>query len=282
MKIISLIDNTSVNKKLETSHAISFYAEVFDKKIIFDTGDSSAVISNAKKLGVPVKGLTDIIISHNHLAHTGGAEAFLKQSPKARLYMKANCVDDFYIKTTLVKKNISLPKGFFKKFAKRMILFNNFTEISDRIYLCSNEKNDEEVLNLDKSYLRKSNDEFVPDDFNHECFAVIFPKERKQDGLVIITGCAHQGISNFVNTVKYRWYDIPILGVIGGFHLMKNTPSTLNCSEKHVKLLAEKLNSSAVKRFYTCHCTGTRAFDILADTLQSKITYFSCGEEIRF
>ena len=34
MKIISLIDNTSVNKKLETYHAISFYAEVFDKNYI--------------------------------------------------------------------------------------------------------------------------------------------------------------------------------------------------------------------------------------------------------
>ena len=282
MKIISLMESTAIDKKLETSHGIAFYIELFDRKILFDTGDSTAVVDNAKKLGVPVREITDIILSHNHHAHTGGAEAFLKLSPKARLFMKDSAKGEYFLKSGLMKKPISLPESFFRKQAKRMILFNKFSEVSENFYLSSVEDFDQKLSNLDKSYLKKVGEEAVPDDFDGECFAVIFPKEKKQDGLVIVTACAHLGINNIITTVQRRWFDIPILGVVGGFHLMKNTPITLNCSENYVNQLARELKNSSVKRFYTCHCTGTKGFDLLADTLGKRITYFSCGEEIRF
>ena len=32
--------------------------------------------------------------------------------------------------------------------------------------------------------------------------------------------------------------------------------------------------------FYTCHCTGTKAYDYLSSKLRN-IKYFSCGEELR-
>lgn len=282
MKVISLMESTAIDKKLAVSHGISFYIELFDRKIIFDTGDSPSVISNAKKLGVPVREITDIVLSHNHLAHTGGADAFLKLSPRARLFMKADARGEFFVKGGLMKKNISLPETFFKKHAKRMILINNFTQVSDRFFLASNEEFDERLANIDKTYIKKHGEDFFADDFKHECFAVAFPKKRKEDGLVIFVGCSHIGINNIIRTVEKRWFDIPILGVIGGFHLMKSTPTTLNCSESYVRNLARELKNSSVKRFYTCHCTGTKAYDLLADTLMKRIAYFSCGEQVQF
>ena len=52
MKIITLLENNSSKKELKSSHGLSLYIEVGNKKILFDIGSNNNYKKNAKILGI--------------------------------------------------------------------------------------------------------------------------------------------------------------------------------------------------------------------------------------
>jgi 7,8-dihydropterin-6-yl-methyl-4-(beta-D-ribofuranosyl)aminobenzene 5'-phosphate synthase len=72
-----------------------------------------------------------------------------------------------------------------------------------------------------------------------------------QKGLVIITGCSHQGIVNILEQTK-KMLDKPIYLVFGGFHL-GNTP------DGSLREIIQSFNELGVKKCGATHCTGERA-----------------------
>ena len=51
---------------------MSFCIEDGYRKILFDCGYSDAFIKNAYQLGIDLSDVTDIVLSHGHVDHTGG------------------------------------------------------------------------------------------------------------------------------------------------------------------------------------------------------------------
>jgi 7,8-dihydropterin-6-yl-methyl-4-(beta-D-ribofuranosyl)aminobenzene 5'-phosphate synthase len=69
-------------------------------------------------------------------------------------------------------------------------------------------------------------------------------------GLVIVTGCSHQGIVNILRRAK-EIRDRPIYLVFGGFHLM-------NKSEAEVRDIIAAFKELKVEKCGATHCTGDR------------------------
>ena len=91
MKAIIVYDNTAYIKELKASWGFSCLIEAYNKKILFDTGGSEAILQyNMRKLNIDVKEFTDIFISHNHSDHTGGLPAILKENSHAKLWIPAS------------------------------------------------------------------------------------------------------------------------------------------------------------------------------------------------
>jgi 7,8-dihydropterin-6-yl-methyl-4-(beta-D-ribofuranosyl)aminobenzene 5'-phosphate synthase len=74
---------------------------------------------------------------------------------------------------------------------------------------------------------------------------------RFQEGLVIITGCAHPGIVDVVKKAQQRLQDDVYL-VMGGFHL----PGT---SDSRIREIVGALMGMGVKNLAPSHCTGEKA-----------------------
>ena len=55
MKITTLIENLVYKSELLAEHGLAFLIETENKKILFDTGQSSAFLQNAKILGFDKK-----------------------------------------------------------------------------------------------------------------------------------------------------------------------------------------------------------------------------------
>lgn len=282
MKLISLIDNTAVDEKLYSENGMSFYLELDGKNYVIDTGLTGKAAENARRMGIPVNELDAVVLTHNHAEHIGGIDSFMKHNSGTDIYIRSGAQTEFYRKTGIFKEAVGAGKVFFKKYAKNLTLFNSFSEVAEGFYLASCEVFDEKNINPDKSCFSLDGKKQRPYDMSDECFAVIFPKKHKADGLVIVGGCFHCGVQNMLETVKECWYGIPVLAIVGGFHFMGATPKTLGCSAEYVAAQARALKLSNADKIYACHCTGFKGFDIMDEILGDRLMYIGGGEEIDF
>lgn len=284
MKIICLIENTAVNDKLFYEEGLSLFVEYGGKNYLIDTGLTGKAVENAKRMRLPIDEISAVFLTHNHLAHTGGIDAVMRLNPNAEIYLRAGAKQEVFKKSGLFKSAVGQGKGFFRRYADNLILFNSFSEVCEGFYLASCEDFDEKGENPDKSYYVISEEDKKPEpyDFSDESFAVIFPKKRKADGLILIGGCFHCGASNMLDTVEKRWGGIPILAVIGGFHFAGNSSKVLGCSPEYVTQQSRALKLSGAEKIYACHCTGFRGFDIMDEILGDRIMYLGGGEALEF
>ena len=93
------------------------------------------------------------------------------------------------------------------------------------------------------------------DSFAHEmCLALTL-----EDGLLLMTGCAHNGIVNMITTAE-RLLGKPVIGVIGGTHLK-------GFDEERTERTINWLNAKPELRMLAvCHCTGDKALRRFAES----------------
>jgi 7,8-dihydropterin-6-yl-methyl-4-(beta-D-ribofuranosyl)aminobenzene 5'-phosphate synthase len=280
MKITTLIENTKDEKteSVKAEHGISLFLEFDSHKVLFDMGLSSLFYENAKHLNLPLEEVEFAVVSHGHLDHGGGLKTFLEANSKAPIYVKEEAFNGYYRKIAgFIKKYIGLDKALISTFKQRFVFVKGFTEIGDGIFIITDilENHSKPVGN--KQLLSQKNGSYVPDEFKHELILVI----REQDGLVVFTGCSHNGILNMVETVEKRFKGKRIKTVFGGFHMMN--PATKKMTETHEevikigRVLSEKTH---LKKVFTGHCTGKKAYDILKSQIGEKLGYFSTGSII--
>lgn len=282
MKIICLIENTAVNEKLFAEDGMSLFVEYQGKNYLIDTGLTGKAVDNAKRMRLPIDNIDAVVITHNHFAHIGGIDAVMRLNRDAKIYLRAGAHTEFFKRSGLFKSAAGMGSSFFKKYDDNLVLFNNFSEVTEGFYLASCEEFEQKHENPDNSYIYIEKKKAMPYDYSDESFAVIFPKKRKADGLVLIGGCFHCGAVNMLETVQNRWHDIPILAVIGGFHFSSGNPKLLGCSADYVTAQARGLKLSGAERIYACHCTGFKGFDLMDETLGDRLMYIGGGEQIDF
>ena len=86
--ITIVYDNNEFDKKLKTAWGFSCLVELEDKNILFDTGgDSPTLLGNMEKLGIDLKKVDIIVLSHIHGDHTGGLTGVLEINPDVTVYI---------------------------------------------------------------------------------------------------------------------------------------------------------------------------------------------------
>ena len=185
MKIISLVENTSVNYDIEAEHGLSLYIESKNHKILFDMGQTDLFFKNAKRLGVDLSQVDIAILSHGHYDHGGGLEEFLKINKKAYVYVSQYAFDTYYNGT---EKYIGL--NLMLKENERIILTNGKVEVDEGItlYHCNDRVKRYDLGSFGLNV--KRNQEYFPDDFRHEQYMLI-EENGKQ---ILFSGCSHKGI----------------------------------------------------------------------------------------
>lgn len=96
MKIVNLMENTPGVDGCLYEHGLSFYIETGHHKLLMDTGASEAILVNARKLGIDLKAIDTVVLSHGHYDHSGGILAFVRENPHARIYMRRSAAMDYY------------------------------------------------------------------------------------------------------------------------------------------------------------------------------------------
>lgn len=262
MKIAVLMENTSKNPELVAEHGLSLWIETNSHTILFDSGQTDAFIENAEKMGLDLKKVDIMILSHGHYDHGGGLKRFLEMNSKAKIYMSQYAFLPCYHGE---ERYIGLDTGL--KENGRLIETQDELKIDEGLclYSCNQEKVTEPIESFGLTV--KIQGKFQADDFRHEQYLLIQEGDKK----VLISGCSHKGIINIVH-----WFKPDFL--VGGFHFMKLDPEKEEDREK--LLYASDVLLQYKTMYYTGHCTGLEQFKLMKEKMGDRLDDLSVGKVI--
>jgi len=261
-----LSDNrSSDNQRFTTEHGLSILLEIGNQSFLLDTGASNLLLRNAQILGKDISKIDYVFLSHGHVDHTGGLSSVLTISPNAQVLVSPYAVNRrfFSKRNTLHSITNQWPLETMKG---RTTWVDNYRQLEEGIYLIAQIPNVHPTpLGNSNLYVEETDNQLVPDDFRHEIALYVH-------GL-LFTGCAHNGLENILAACPW-----PVHTVIGGFHLLDSQSEKSYEQPAQLRQLAQRLALSYPSTtFYTSHCTGNIAFEILKEVLGDHIQHFSCG-----
>ena len=271
MRIWNLIEDTSGENGCRFEHGLSFYLETEEHKVLVDTGATGLFLVNAKLLGVDLKQVDTVILSHGHYDHSGGILAFANMNPNAKIYVRENVFENYcrikgdgYKYIGVDKEIANLPQVIRVKgdFGIDSELFL-FTDVSGRKYWPKG--------NLSLKVNREG--DILQDDFTHEQYLRV----KCEGKAVLLSGCAHNGILNILDRyVEMNGHEPD--AVFSGFHMMKHDGYTEEDREIF-RDTAQELTKYKT-RFFTGHCTGAEPFQMMKEIMGDQIVYIHSGEYV--
>ena len=257
MKLTVLVDNnTLIDRYFYAEPALSFFIEVDNKKILFDTGYSDIVIRNAEKMNIELADTDIIALSHGHNDHTWGLNHIIQHYTE-RILEKQK------VKKTLL---VAHPLTFFPKTYNDSIVIGN-TLSTDVLSDFFDLRLSREPVQLTENLMflgeiERENDfeaespigqifenGIKKDDYLLDDSALVYKSSK---GLVIITGCSHAGICNIIEKARKVYGDNRVISVIGGFHLLNPSYLQLQGTLKYMSYLKPE-------SVYACHCTDLKS-----------------------
>ena len=270
MKIIDLVEDTKDGVCLN-EHGLSFYVETEKHKLLVDSGASDMFLSNAKTLGIDLTRVDTCILSHGHYDHAGGLMAFARIAPNAKIYLKSSAGGEHYHVYPDHEKYIGIDKRIME--LPQTVKADNDLQIDDELFLFSGFKEKRAPSWSNRDLKRKVGNDFIQDDFAHEqCLVITWGNRR-----VLMSGCAHNGILTVMDRYFELFGEYPDI-VISGFHMMKKEDYTAEEAEYIRRTARELMETKAL--FYTGHCTGRAAFEIMKEVMGEQLRAFHSGSEL--
>lgn len=271
MKIITLVENTPGKTGCECEHGLSIYIETMKHKILLDTGASDLFLKNAKILDVDLTKVDMMVLSHGHYDHAGGLMEFVNINPSATIYMRPTAVKAYYSMKASGAKYIGMDERIF---SLPQIKYTNEREIlGEQVALFSDVSGRRFWPRGNKTLKVLENQEYRQDDFDHEQSLVI----RENEKSVLISGCAHNGILNILDKYHEIYGSYPDM-VITGFHMKSESLSEED--KEVIRHTAQELSLLKDTVFYSGHCTGEEAYNIMKQIMGEKLQALHSGEQI--
>lgn len=251
MKISVVVDNAvpiKVRMPFLAEHGFSLLLEHENRRVLFDTGASSAVVSNLGLLGIHPSTVDMIVVSHGHYDHTGGLYSVLQHAGKKMPVYAHPLIFRPRYSTGERRHFVGIPHtreqltelGADWRFSDGPLELLPGLWVSGEIPRESGfESVDSKLVVFDAEGCDCQDD--LPDDLS------LFYSGPK--GLVVIGGCTHSGLVNTVRRGLKLTGASRLAGWVGGTHL---GPAS---AEQQDKTIGE-LESLAPDFIAANHCTG--------------------------
>lgn len=237
MIIKLVVLHKELEKFKEEESGFCIFIEAFNKKILFDTSFSEAIIKNSKKLGIDLLDVDYVVLSHGHWDHTNGLK-FLEKT-KGMIIAHPDCFEKKYYGNSYIGAPFS-KKEFEKKFK---VVFSKEPYFIDENIVFLGQIPRRIEFECKEPVGKRRGGDFVLDD------SALVIKLNK--GLVIISGCSHAGICNIIEYAKEVCNENKIYAVLGGFHLF---------DKEIVDKTIEFIKNQDIGQIYPAHCLSDYAF----------------------
>ena len=235
MEIKVLFDKINLDERFSTGWGFSV---LVDDCILFDTGENpSLLLNNMETMNVDISSLTAVVISHDHWDHTRGLWKILS----SREGLKVFACPGF---STGFKDKVATLKG-------ELIELDKVTEIAKGIYSTGE----------------------IPGDYKGQYMPEQALVVRSDNGISVITGCAHPGIIKILGKVREAFSSEDIYLVFGGFHLIGGDKRTIS-------IIVDEFKKLGVKKAGPCHCSGDKAESIFRDKYKDNFVQVKVGKVV--
>lgn len=268
MRIVNLVEDTQGAKNCIREHGLSFYIETPKHKLLLDAGASDKILYNAENLGVDLSQVDTLVLSHGHYDHSGGILAVAEQNPGIQIYMQHSAGNDFYHG----ERYIGIDKAILE--LPQTVLLDGAHRIDEELTIFSNIKGRRLWPKGNLVLKCLVGDVLLQDQFEHEQCLVIEAEGKH----ILLSGCAHNGILNILDSFRKLYQCEPDV-VISGFHMMQKD----GYSDEEVQNIRETAKELQKMQtvFYTGHCTGVDAFEIMKEIMKEQLQYVHCGDIIK-
>lgn len=214
LKFTILYDNYLYEQGTKPDWGFSCLIEGTEKVILFDTGTQPDILlHNVDHLGVDLKKVEQIVLSHDHHDHIGGLPKVLDINHDVSVYMPVSFAYE-------IVRSVENKKA-------------KVVSVDEPIEICPN------VYSTGEMGVRIKEQSLII---------------NTKKGLIIVTGCSHQGIVNILKRAK-KLFDRPIYLVFGGFHLG-------GMADEKVEAIIQDFKEIGVEKCGATHCTGDRPIEL--------------------
>jgi 7,8-dihydropterin-6-yl-methyl-4-(beta-D-ribofuranosyl)aminobenzene 5'-phosphate synthase len=267
------------------------------RTLLFDTGpEGYAIQRNAGLLGVDLSAVDDLVLSHGHWDHCGGALTALELIAAARGRPRTSRASPRPGVTVHAHPGMFSPRG--RRMPDEKVI--PFKSIPTPVEM--NEAGAQVVVTDERQRLHDgafhvsgeiprvtAYEQGLPDHVRrHEASGGWEPDPLIMDerflavhvrakGLVVFSGCSHAGIVNVLTHARALFPDVPLFAAVGGLHLSGVGP------ERIIGETVKDLAGFGLRRIVPAHCTGWRAVIALVTAFgEPAITPAAVGKSFTF
>lgn len=257
--VINILNDNIASGICGAAHGLSWYIQA-EKNILFDAGPGEMAFTNAQTLNIDPNDNEFVVLSHGHWDHGNGLKylngGILIAHPEIyrKRFKKSNGQS---IGLDMTKEDIE-NKFDTQLTAKPRQLTESIWYLGEIDRVNNWDSGHEDFILEDKS------PDTVPDDTGLVA--------KTNQGLVVISGCAHSGITNITLQAMGLFPDTRVHAVMGGFHLKPG--------DKRIEPTIDFFKKIGVDQLYPSHCTAPEVICELKNQL--NVRFVRTGNAFRF
>ncbi|TDR79792.1 MBL fold metallo-hydrolase [Paludibacterium purpuratum] len=256
LTVTVLVENRSLRADLAAGRGLALHLDDGRQRILFDTGPDGRLIDHAERLGIDLAAVDTIVLSHGHYDHSGGLPALADWYAARGLRPRLVAHPDAFVRRGVLLRlgrwirplrELGAPLSLATLQASFDVRLSHTPEAlpGGRWHFIGQVPRRPAFAGGRRLGWKYATDGLRPDGIEDDSGLVW----QGDEGLVVISGCAHSGICNLTEQAREITGIATVQAVLGGFHLRSAGPVELWRTRKYFRQLA-------AKRISACHCSG--------------------------
>ncbi len=252
VRVTTLSENTARIGDFLGEWGLSILVETDEATVLLDAGKGPSAPYNADTLGIDLRRVDKIVLSHAHFDHTGGLAGVLRRIKKeVEVIAHPDVWQAKYSRgRDGTERFIGIPtsQSELEGLGARFTLATGPVRITPAITTLGEVPMVTDFEQIDSSLFVRDAAGLHPDPVLDDRGLAI----KTPAGLVVVLGCAHRGLINSLYHAREITGEGRFYAVVGGSHLM-------GTSDGRVGRTIAALKELGVEKMGLCHCTDLPA-----------------------